>query len=101
VTPQLVRPIPAGGATPELKYPLPFLDSQNADAVRKSLTGGGGPAPAVPAEKSIPVEKLLESMQQEKPLDVTSGITNARGRWPNGGILGDPKSQMLSEAIQH
>jgi pilus assembly protein CpaC len=97
VTPELVQPIPAGGATPGLKYPLPFLDSQNTDAVGKSVTGAGGPAPTVPAQKSIPVEKLLESMQPEKPLDVTSSITDVRAQQPKGGILGEPESA----ATQH
>jgi pilus assembly protein CpaC len=77
VTPELVRPIPAGGAVPELKYPLPFLESTNANAVRTPGMATTGPVPVTPPEKSIPVEKLMESLQPKKPLNVnaTSSVT--------------------------
>ena len=97
VTPELVRPIPAGGSIPELKFPLSFLDSQNDAAVTKSA-GGGETSPArVPSEKSIPLEKLLESMQPAKPLEEKlRGGANMPGPQPNDSFVGDLKSQVPS-----
>jgi pilus assembly protein CpaC len=77
VTPELVRPIPAGGAVPELKYPMPFLESSILNPVKTPGMAATGPVPVTPPETSIPFEKLIQSMQPEKQLNVnsTSSVT--------------------------
>ena len=67
VTPEIVAPIGAGSALPELKYPVSFLPPNsgvpmnNPDAKTPANT-----QPTPPA--TIPVEKLIESMKPEPPL---------------------------------
>ena len=79
VTPQLVRPIPAGQPLPELKYPQPFLPpitDKDVKAPAKTVPGSVTPAPPAKVDappKSIPVEKLVESLQLQKPLTTNGG----------------------------
>ena len=91
VTPEIVSPIAAGSALPELKYPTKFLPPNtgipmnNPDA--KTADNTLPPAPA-----AIPVEKLIESMKPEAPLVIEgsgggfgaagAGISTAPGSGP-------------------
>ncbi len=63
VTPEIVRPIPAGAATPDLNRPDSFLPPNTSSTPPQqpppSLTG---PAPA-PITESIPMEDLLKATQ--------------------------------------
>jgi pilus assembly protein CpaC len=74
VTPELVTPIPANAALPELKYPEKFLPPNsnlpmhNPDA--KTAENTPSPAPA-----TIPVETLIQSMKPERPLVLEGGGT--------------------------
>lgn len=67
VTPKLVDPIPVGGPQPELTYPVPFLPPNSSIPMShpdsKPATASNAPIPS-----TIPVEKLIESQQPEKPL---------------------------------
>lgn len=78
VTPEIVAPIPAGTAVPELKYPRAFLPPNsgipmnNPDA--KTAANTLAPAPA-----TIPIEKLIESMKPEQPLQVQGVSGNFGG----------------------
>jgi pilus assembly protein CpaC len=87
VTPEIVSPIATGAAIPALKYPAEFLPPnsgipmQNPDA--KTPANTPGPAPA-----SIPVEKLIESMQPETPLMIDS----ARGGFGGGSTDAAPSA---------
>lgn len=71
VTPEIVSPIEAGAAKPDLKYPVEFLrpnsgvPMNNPDA--KTAANTPNPPPA-----SIPVEKLIDSMKPETPLMIDS-----------------------------
>jgi pilus assembly protein CpaC len=79
VTPELVRPIPAGAPVPELKYPIPFLEPMNPNAVRTPGMASTGAVPVTPPAKSVPVEILVRSLS-EKPLNTnatTSVYANA------------------------
>jgi len=75
VTPEIVRPIPAGQPLPETKYPMPFLQSNTGKEMRTPGQNVTGPVPVAPPSKRIPVEKLIESLQPERPLvvDTSSG----------------------------
>ncbi|MGA2578896.1 MAG: pilus assembly protein N-terminal domain-containing protein [Bryobacteraceae bacterium] len=63
VTPELVRPIPAGHPVPELKFTVPFLKANTGkDMATPGLTVTG-PVPVTPPEEAIPIEKLTQSLQ--------------------------------------
>ena len=72
VTPQLVRPIPAGQPVPTLKYPVPFLPANTGKEMATPGQNVTGPVPVTPPTPNIPVETLVKSIQAEKPLVVTS-----------------------------
>jgi pilus assembly protein CpaC len=94
VTPQIVTPIGAGSALPELKYPAPFLPSNSGIAMH--TPDGKTPANTLPTPPpTIPVEKLIESMRPEAPLVIEgasgtfgsggTGISSAPPSLPNAG----------------
>ncbi len=64
VTPELVRPIPAGQPTPGLQYPMPFLN-QGAAAPRTPGVGTTGPVPLTSAVESVPYEQLVPKQSQQ------------------------------------
>ncbi len=62
VTPEIVRPIPAGQPLPQLNYPEPFLAPNTAaTAPRTPGVETTGPVPVHPPQETIPVEELLQS----------------------------------------
>ncbi|MFB3778292.1 MAG: type II and III secretion system protein family protein [Bryobacteraceae bacterium] len=63
VTPEIVRPIPAGQPAPEPKMPVPFLDGTSAKAPRTPGMDVTGPVPVKPAKETIPFEELMRSLQ--------------------------------------
>jgi pilus assembly protein CpaC len=82
VTPEIVSPIGAGSALPELKYPQPFLPSNSGIAVNTPDAKTPANTPATPPA-TIPVEKLIESMKPEPPL-VIEGVTGGFGAASQG-----------------
>jgi pilus assembly protein CpaC len=58
VTPELVRPIPAGGTLPEV-LPKEFLDSIPTEVPRTPGLDVTGPVPVTPARQTLPVEELI------------------------------------------
>jgi len=76
VTPELVRPIPAEVAPPELEFPVPVLEGTRTDPPRTPGMEQTGPVPVTPPEEAIPVEQLIESMaQQEAELSTAPAAT--------------------------
>jgi pilus assembly protein CpaC len=71
VTPEIVRPTPAGKDIPLPNYPAPFLLPNSKTAMAQPGQNVTGPVPVTPPNPSIPVEALIKS-QQEKPLTTTS-----------------------------
>jgi pilus assembly protein CpaC len=63
VTPEIVRPIPAGQPVPMLKYPVPFMRPNTPTPPRTPGTDVTGPVPVTPPDPAIPIEKLLQSMK--------------------------------------
>ena len=85
VTPEIVAPIPAGAPLPQVNYPVPFLPSNSNQTMENpgpSVTGAQ-PLPAAPP--TMPVEKLIESMQPEQPLIIESGYGPGSGYTGGGG----------------
>jgi pilus assembly protein CpaC len=62
VTPELVRPIPAGQPVPALKFPRPFLPPNTGKDPRTPGIDVTGPVPVKPPNEPIPVEKLIQSL---------------------------------------
>ena len=69
VTPELVRPIPAGQPVVDLKYPTPFLKPNTVGYPRTPGMDSTGPVPVEPPNASIPIETLIQSL-----LPVTSTV---------------------------
>ena len=65
VTPELVRPIPAGQPVYELNYPTPFLKPNTATYPRTPGISSTGPVPVEPPNAAIPIETLIQSMLPE------------------------------------
>jgi pilus assembly protein CpaC len=89
VTPEIVRPIPAGQPLPSLHYPVAFLPPNTGKEMATPGQNVTGPVPVTPPTPSMPVEKLLQSLQPEKPLvDSQSsgfqGMTGAQPMAPSG-----------------
>lgn len=84
VTPEIVAPIPAGSPLPQLHYPVPFMASNSNIPMSNpgpSVTGAKPPAEALP---TMPVEKLIDSMKPEQPLEIEgnmipTGYTTSQG----------------------
>jgi pilus assembly protein CpaC len=89
VTPEIVSPIGAGSALPELKYPEKFLPSNSGIAMH--TPDDKNPANTLPPPaQTMPVESLIESMKPEAPLviDSSTGGFGASGT----GISSAPTS---------
>lgn len=67
VTPEVVNPMPAGTAPPQPKFPEGFLPP-NSEVPMQTPVPAPGTMEAEHAPATIPVEKLIESMQPERPL---------------------------------
>jgi pilus assembly protein CpaC len=64
VTPEIVRPIPAGQPLPALKFPEKFLAPNTAaTAPRTPGIETTGPVPVRPPQPTMPVEQLIQSMR--------------------------------------
>lgn len=66
VTPELVRPVPAGKTPPAVAMPQPFMSGTTQDAPRAPGMEITGPVPVKPAHETIPVEQLLQEQKQEQ-----------------------------------
>jgi pilus assembly protein CpaC len=66
VTPEIVRPIPAGKPVPELNMPEEFMKPNTvaANATRTPGLDVTGPVPNKPLEPTLPVEQLIRLNQQ-------------------------------------
>jgi pilus assembly protein CpaC len=83
VTPEIVAPIPAGTPVPQIKYPESFLPSNSGIP----MTTPGPEVPPAPVQATMPVEKLIQSMQPEQPLVIDSSMS-ATGSSSSGGTAG-------------
>jgi pilus assembly protein CpaC len=63
VTPELVRPVPAGEPLPDVKFATPFLAPNTGKYPRTPGIAATGPVPVTPPTQTIPIEKLIQSLQ--------------------------------------
>jgi pilus assembly protein CpaC len=66
VTPELVRPIPAGQARPDLPMIKPFLKDTLKEAPRNPGIETTGPVPVKPERETIPLEELQQLEKKEQ-----------------------------------
>lgn len=67
VTPEIVRPIPAGQAPPSLNFPGKFMEPNTAQPPRQPGLDVTGPVPDTPPAKTVPLEQLLRQQKQGQP----------------------------------
>lgn len=67
VTPEIVRPIPAGQPVPDLTYPRTFMPDNTKTPLRQPGMDETGPVPVTPPSKTIPLERLLQQPKQGQP----------------------------------
>ena len=101
VTPEIVRPIPAGQPVPLPKFPVPFLPP-NTPGTAMATPGQSttGPVPVKPPKDAIPVETLIKSYV-EKPLSVTSTVSGTGTSNPgqsSGAQLSSPTAPPVAPA---
>jgi pilus assembly protein CpaC len=77
VTPEIVAPISAGAPVPGLKYPGKFLPANSGIPMNTPDAKTAANTPA-PAPSTMPVEKLIDSMKPETPLEI-EGSTGGFG----------------------
>jgi pilus assembly protein CpaC len=78
VTPELVRPVPAGQPVPALNFPKPFLAPNTSTYPATPGQDVTGPVPVKPPNETIPVEKLIESMRP-----ATAAVQSAAPKIPS------------------
>jgi pilus assembly protein CpaC len=74
VTPEIVAPIPADVPLQKLHYPVPFLASNSNQPMETPGATVTGAKPLPDATPTMPVEKLIESMQPEQPLVIDTSM---------------------------
>jgi pilus assembly protein CpaC len=89
VTPEIVSPIGAGSALPELKYPTPFLPPNTGIAMHTPDEKNPANTPPTPPA-TIPVEKLIDSLKPEAPLIIEGA--GSFGTASGNGISSAPAS---------
>jgi pilus assembly protein CpaC len=64
VTPEVVRPIPAGQPLPSLKMPVPFMTKNSDIEMHQPGIDKTGPVPVKPPSDSMPVEQLIQQRKE-------------------------------------
>jgi pilus assembly protein CpaC len=89
VTPEIVAPIPAGQPVPALKYPDKFLPSNSGIPMTTPGRDATGAKALAPPPPTMPVEKLIQSMQPEQPLVIDSSYSGG-GSYSSGSSQSTP-----------
>ncbi len=63
VTPELVRPVPAGQRTPQLPLPVPLYEGSASAPPRHPGLETTGPVPVNPPNNTMPIEELIRSLR--------------------------------------
>jgi pilus assembly protein CpaC len=89
VTPEIVAPIPAGEAVPQLKFPAKFLPPNSGIPMNNPDAKTAANTPPPPPQ-TITVEKMIESMKPETPLVIEGGSTTFGGASAVGAASSAP-----------
>jgi len=83
VTPELVRPVPAGGALPDVRQPEEFLPGTAKAAPRNPANGVLPPPPVkkdIPLEEMIEIEKQNSATQLQQMQQAASPVSGSGGQ---------------------
>lgn len=69
VTPELVRPIPAGQPVPSIEMPQPFMKDAPSTPPRQPGINATGPVPVKPPTETMPYENWQAFEQSQQPKD--------------------------------
>ena len=75
VTPELVRPIPAGQPVPQVNFPQEFLPANSKMPMRTPGMDVTGPVPVNAPTETMPVETLIESQKPGTALTDVKGTS--------------------------
>jgi pilus assembly protein CpaC len=70
ITPEVVRPIPAGQKVPEPNFPMPFMTPNTNTSMSQPGMDKTGPVPVKPPFESMPVELLSPKQAAPAPVGV-------------------------------
>jgi pilus assembly protein CpaC len=90
VTPELVRPIAAGQATPDLNRPMPFLPTNTPDATRTPGLDKTGPVPVHPPSDTMPLEQLIQDRKKGEQAPTPNQQPQMGQPMPTVGTPGAP-----------
>jgi pilus assembly protein CpaC len=96
ITPEVVRPIPAGQPVPEVKFPRPFLPSNSDSPMSTPGLDKTGAVPIKPPVDTVPVEQLMPKRDAAAPapafqiIPVPAAPMAPPATNPNPGILPSP-----------
>jgi pilus assembly protein CpaC len=82
VTPEVVRPIPAGQPVPELDYPQPFLKANSPVPMRQPGIDKSGPVAEQPRLDSVPIEQLVQQPKQGQATPAANAPAANQGAVP-------------------
>jgi len=97
ITPEIVRPIPAGQPLPSLNYPEKFMTPNSKIEMRQPGVQATGPVPVQPPADSVPVEQLVQEQkagqQSPPPNSPVQLLVMPQGAQPtNPGLTNPPPS---------
>lgn len=101
VTPEIVRPIPAGSPVPDLNYPKPFMAPNTSGPVRHPGIDKTGAAPANAPVQTMPVEQFIQQDKQLRGDVVNGGAAPAQAAVsasPSGSTAAAPSGSTASTA---
>ena len=86
VTPEIVRPIPAGQPRPQLTFPRPpgLAGTEGQKAAQNPGAETAGAAPET--QERIPVEELIQRMKTESDMKLQQGGSSGSGSWPSSSM---------------
>jgi len=77
ITPEIVRPIPAQQAVPELKWTVPFMTDNSPIPIRQPGIDVTGSVPVHPPSPTLPLEQLIQQQRLIQPSPLTGPQTVA------------------------
>ena len=86
VTPEIVRPIPAGQPLPLPNYPVPFLSANTPTPMAAPGQQTTGPVPVTAPTPTVPIETLIKSYQERQlVVQSTTGMFGVGAAGGTGG----------------
>jgi pilus assembly protein CpaC len=98
ITPELVRPIPAGQAVPEVKMPNAFLEPNSPIPMRHPTMEQTGPVPVKFPSDSLPYEQLVQPKRQDIMPPTANPMTSPQPQAPPAASAPPPGTSAAAKA---